>query len=376
MNLSRLISFAVLVALSGCGEEASIAQSNNPRDGTPAATEGGKVNYIDLGADDVIISVNGNKLTKNEVERRLKLTFAMAKATGKAPGDMTIPKVKMGFARRVPGQFTSEILLIGAAHEKGIVATASSRDYAEKKILASFGDEGMDFPQFRQRIPANLRDDLESMIDSASLIQEYLISEAGEAAKITEKEVDEVVEFGQKQKEHSIKVLAEQKRKAEEIYSKLLNGEDFTVLAKDSFTAEEDGGVGDWGEFTPGAIESLYPGIMKSLEPLAAGEFTKPLEFDDGIFIVQLVSREGSPDVSVFSPDPETLTLKRIVVPLPVMYEVATRDEIRRSLLAERLAALQKETILPALSAKARIERPNGTVTFVAPKEATIKEGK
>lgn len=329
--------------------------------------------YADLDTNAVIVSVDGRNLTKQEAERRLELTFALAKAAGNFSGDLKSPAVKALFLRRIPGQFISETLLLNAARGAGIIASRESVEYAQDDVLAAYGDEGVAFERFVAKIPKRLRDDLGQMIETGALIHEYLKSRADGLEVISESDIDGVVEFGRKQKALSEKTLVEQRLKAKEIYDRLVAGEDFSELARDSFTAADDNENGEWGEFTPAALESLHPGVVKALSGLGEGEIAKPLELEDGIYIIQLVKREGKGVESVFSSDPETLTLKRIVIPLPVLYEIGSRGEIRKGLLKERLSELQKNKLLPELRAKAHIEYPNGKIAFRENKTPTDK---
>jgi hypothetical protein len=359
-GVAALFALAIVV-LSGCGD-------------SPSESEKESTAYSDLDEKGVLLAVDGVSLTKEEAERRLDLEFALLRISGEFIGDIKNPKVRAPYLRRISGQFVSESILANAARASETVPSAEAIRYAQNKIVSSYGSEGMSFDDFSNRIPANLRESFNSSMEIGALIYEYLKSQAGEAANVSEKDIDEIVELGRQKEAESEKVLSEQRQKADEIYARLLNGEEFAEVAKESFTAEEDNYTGDWGEFTPAALEATHPGIAKELLGLQPGEFTKPLELDDAIYIVQLSRREGEGAQSVFNSNPEKLDLKRIIIPLPVLYGVASRDEIREALISERLVAFQKDRLLPGLFEKAKLEYPNGLIVFGDGKAAPMKK--
>jgi parvulin-like peptidyl-prolyl isomerase len=360
-NIVYLCAVLVLTVLAGCWDGAE------PAAATPEASEEGIArSYSSLATNDVLVSVDGVDLTKQDAERRLDMTLALVRANGHFQGNARDPNVRAIFLRRIVPQFISETILLKAARGDGIKPSQDSVDQARNDIVSAFGDKGLSFEEFAKRIPARQRAEIDEAIVAAATIYDYIKAKLGDRATVTEHDIDEVVEFAEAKKAESNKAMVKQREKAKELYRRLVDGEEFTSVAKESFTADDDNSDGTWGEFQSAAIESLYPGILKSLAPLKPGEFTEPVEFDDGLYIIQLVSREGHGEPSVFTSQPETLTLRRIVVALPVMIEVATRAAIRHDLLAERMSRFQKEELLPSLSKKAKISWPNGKISYAS----------
>ena len=366
LKFAQFCAILALIVLAGCGDGAS---------STPSKGDSGVTLYSNLATNDVIVSVNGVKLTKQDAERRADLSLALVRAKDHFQGNPNDPKIRALFVRRVVGQFISETLISEAARKNGVVPSPDSIERVKGDLLAAFGDEGLSFEAFYKKIPTKLRGDLDRNIATAATIHDYIKAQLGDQATVTEKDIDEVVAFGEEKKAESTRLMAEQRQKAVELHKRLLNGEDFSVVAKESYTADDDDCNGTWGEFQPATLESMYPGILKLVSPLKPGEFTAPVEFDEGMYIIQLVSREGSGAPSVFTSQPETLTLKRIVVALPVMYEVATRAAIKHDLLAERMTRFQKEKLLPSLQQKATILWPNGKISYGNNSKKTKREG-
>ena len=127
--------------------------------------------------------------------------------------------------------------------------------------------------------------------------------------------------------------------------------------------------MGAWGEFTPAALDRIYPDLSKQVGELGVGEYTEPLELEDAIHIIRLEARSGAGAESAVTVDPLRWKLQRIVLKLPILYEVGTREQIRAAALKEGRQKFQTETLLPALFKKADILRPNGDVKFAESKK-------
>ena len=357
--MRKIVQFCAIMALAvlaGCGDGTTSTNSKG------ASAE--KTPYSSLATNAVIVSVNGLELTKQDAEQRADLAFALLRVKSHFQGNPRDPQVRALFVRKIVGQFISETLISQAASKDGVVPTKDSIEEARGEIVATFGDNELSFDEFSKKIPKKLREDLDKRIATAAIVYDYIKAKLGDQATVTEKDIDEVMAFAEEKRTESNRLMAEQRAKAAELHKRLLNGEDFATVAKESYTADDDNCDGTWGEFTAAIIESMYPGILKLVTPLKPGEFTAPVEFDEGMYIIQLVSREGSGAPSVFTAQPETLTLKRIVVALPVLYEVGSRAAIKHDLLAERMKRYQKEKLLPSLQQKANILWPNGKISY------------
>ena len=368
MNL-RLVAYVLsalsLLVAAGCGEKASDSSSatadgaKKPSDGTP---------YEMLSSNDVIVAVDGKALTKAELERRVDLTLSLAKLSGRFPGNLNVPAIRNRFAKNEAERFVAGAILLNAAQAKQVPSAADARVLAERQIIESYGSADEPYDAFLRRLNPKNREVLGEKVDEAARIYSYILDSAGDAASVSDAEIDDVVAYGNNLKEKSERVLAEQRKKAADIHARLDAGESFELLAADSFTADEDECNGTWGSYTMSALESLYPQVARAVASLPTGEYTAPIELDDGIYIVKLYDREGAGRESAVTLNPEMLTLGRIVVPLPMLYEVGARDAIKFNLLNEKLTRFQTEKLLPELKSKANVDHPNGRIIYTPKK--------
>lgn len=335
------------------------------------ATASPGVSYDSLSTNDIIVVVDGKALTKADLEERVALATTIAKAQGRLLGNSQLPAIRLRLLRSEAGRYVSETLLLNAAKKSGVETTSNAVE-AVKQLMASADGEALSFETFAGRFSGQNRKALDARVDEGALIYSYVMSIAGQSTQVAEADIDDVVEYAKNKKALSESVLEKQRQKAADIFKKLQGGEEFEDLAADSYTADEDFGTGEWGDFAMPSLEQLSPGIAKAVSTLNLGEFTRPIEMEDAIYIVKLAGVTRSSD-GVASHD--IMSLKRIVVPLPMLYEVGSREEIRGQLLRERVDKYQTETLLPELLKSARIEYPNGQISYGA-KNNLRKENK
>lgn len=352
-----------MAVASGCSDRKSrnCAVTGNPTN---------QVSYVELKDQDVLVSVDGHKLTKADVERQVALDVALLKYKGVLLSGGLNAQMKGKLARRVRDQFIARTLLLGDAERKQVQEDAETLAQARLEIAEAYGlDETTNrFDAILVGMKADSRALLEKNIRIAARLYAYINRMAGDKVRIDEKEIDEVVKHGNEKKEQSIRVLAEQREKALKLYGRLQKGEDFQTVAASSDTADEDNGIGEWGEFSLGEVEQLVPKLGPAVSRLAVGDYTPPVECDDAIYIVRLAKKDGSGYASAVNLAPERRTLERIVVKLPVLYEVAPRELIHATLVREKRNGYQKDVLLPELMKRATVTYPSGKITFVQKK--------
>ena len=367
----KYFALLVLAALCGCQDSSSDSStSKEPIDGSKAAVT---TAYSSLATNAVVVVVNGRALTKAELEARVSLTIAMAKSNGRAPGDLNAPPVKNRLLRKEASRFVAEALLIDAASKAGTAINTNSYALAQRQIVAAFAANTGTFENFRSHLSTKCKAQLDARLNDSALIYSYIVNEVGEDAEVTEADIKDVVDFAEKAKSDAEKALAEQRQKADQLYNRLVAGEEFEQVACESFTAEDDSETGEWGDFSYSSLKMLYPDIAKAVDTMNVGEFTKPLELDDAIYLIKLDGIKPSGDGSR---DSEVMSLKRIVIALPVLYEVGTKEAIRCDLTLERINKFQAETLLPRLREQAEISYPNGRILYGTAKSEKKEDNK
>lgn len=341
------------------------SKSENPIDSEAMAGEPKTVLYADLEDGDVLVSVDGRQLTKAEVERRVALNVALLKYKGVLPAAQ-INALKGRLARQARDKFVAQAMLTGVAEREKVEANEQTLAIAWGEVAESYGQGGASnrIESILQHLTPALRKQLEDDVRAGARIYACIDRLAGDKVKVTEAEIDDVAKRGAEMKQRSIKVLTEQRLKALSLFARLQKGEDFSVVAAASDTADEDEGIGLWGEFSLGELEQLIPRLGPAVAKLGVGDYTSPIECDDAIYIIRLKAREGSGEPSSVNLAPERRTLERIVVNLPVMYEVGTREQIRAGILDEKRTEYQRNVLMPELQKKVAITYPNGKIQF------------
>ena len=102
----------------------------------------------------------------------------------------------------------------------------------------------------------------------------------------------------------------------------------------------------DWMSTTLNRIEPVE--LMTAVSRLKPGEFTRPIETDEGVVIVKLLELDG-----------ELYCMARILVRLAVTVEVPSREVAIRRIRKEKEVAFQKKT-LTELKNNAKIDYPFG----------------
>ena len=361
-HLSVILAGLACMLIVGCSDS---AQNSSAAKGTNT------VSYAAMATNDVLVAVNGTALTKGEVEELVRLDAALLYLKGAIHSPKPDPRLKLRLAKRRQGQFISKVLLLQAAGEAGVVATSNDLEQAWNEIATGYGAPGDANP--RATIQSQLRGKLRALLDreveSAALIGAFIAKSAAGKVSVDEAQVEKIIKRGGELKARSRRLLEEQREKARKLHARLEKGEDFMEVAAASDTAVEDESVGAWGEFTPAALDRIYPDLSKQVGELGVGEYTEPLELEDAIHIIRLEARSGAGAESAVTVDPLRWKLQRIVLKLPILYEVGTREQIRAAALKEGRQKFQTETLLPALFKKADILRPNGDVKFAEPEK-------
>lgn len=370
LKMRQILRFVVIWAAAvivGCtdSENRSSATGDGGVEGQVKSTTN-IVDYADLRDQDILISVDGSGLTKADVERQIALSTALLQFKGSVSEKGLNPKVRMAMARRIRDTFLAQTLLLQCAELNDVAATSETLEEACNEIGATYGRLGMTnaYPTIVAGLNDDLRVLLEKNIQTAGKIYALIKWVGKTKVTVTEADIDEIIRRANEMQANSVKVLGEQRAKAQKAYERLISGESFDTVAGESELADEDEGIGAWGDFSISEFAQLCPELVGQVSQLKVGEFTKPVECADAIYIVELKEKVGSGEISAVRLEPERLTLRRIVFRLPVMYEPGTREEIREGLRDEKRSDYQKNVLLPALLKKATILYPSGDVQF------------
>jgi peptidyl-prolyl cis-trans isomerase len=135
--------------------------------------------------------------------------------------------------------------------------------------------------------------EFESMKDN--FISQYVIKTVLNSVTVSEEEVREFFEtnknaFGENESVSASHILVGDLSKAENLYEKIQNGEDFATLAKENSTCPSSANGGDLGYFGRGQMVKEFEDMAFSLE---VGAVSKPVKTQFGYHLILLNDKKS-----------------------------------------------------------------------------------
>jgi foldase protein PrsA len=225
---------------------------------------------------DVVAIVNGEKITNAEYQQifnQVKEQIESAPTYTKDIWDKDYQGKKFLdlVKENVLDSLVAQKVLLQDAKKKNITVT-------DKEVEEEYNKE----KQFNSKVTKEqIRD---------YLIIDKLFAEYTKDVKVTEEEMKKYYEEHKESFEvaKARHILVADEKTAEDIYKRLMKGEDFAALAKEYSidTATKDNG-GELGEFPRGVMTPEFEDAAFSLKP---GEISKPVKTQYGYHIIQLES--------------------------------------------------------------------------------------
>jgi peptidyl-prolyl cis-trans isomerase C len=247
----------------------------------------------------IAISVDGNVLTKEELERKTKEAMQLLK--GKYPEEKR-SEVYEGIKKKIMDDFVVRTLLVTEVNQKKIAVTEKEIQNELARIKANLppGKEVNDFLK-ENRIS---REDLALGIKIRKLVEK----EAGKSIKPTEKEINQFYaenkdKFIQEESVHVRHILttidpkddektkAEKKAKMETLRKQIIEGADFAEIAKKHSDCPSKEGGGDLGDIKKGQTVKPFEDAAFSQEVNAIGPV---ITTEYGYHIIQVLGKNPS----------------------------------------------------------------------------------
>ena len=343
-----LMSFCLLLAGAGCPKKTL----------PPGVVVADKqVALAAMKPTDVIVSVNGQGLTRKAFEDRLELDMTLYALRSPSVNQQKQEAYRNSRRSKIILEYVPRQLILQEGRRLGIRLPPEALAAAERKVWQhsrpNTADEdfaaalGPLVPVFKQHVA----DDEYIRVTRETVF--------GERLAVSEEDVDAAM----KRRMDWNEVYAETNRlvmaRGEAIVSELRAGADFAEMAKKvSQHRPEDGR--EWGEFTRDEIED--PKLRAIAFELPVGAISDPLDTEGGLLIIRVLDRtEGGEINSPLALRPAaTVKLAKILLYLYNPCEAISREDLRAELEKGRITAIQKEW-MPKLHEAARVEYPNGT---------------
>ena len=333
----KLCIFAVLaVALAGCSDN-----------GQSAAESADDKTIVKKPAKNrVVITVNGRELRQTNLAERVEMFVKVSTLANPKMTLNDLQRLRKKIKAIMPKMFKREVVFEDFLKSEKLTVAPETLEKAKKGIVASFKGR-LTYDGLRRKVGPAL----------AGILDGFAASQATEITvrrRILEKNPLELApDYAEKQLALIAKYNAEMSltnaivyARATNTWEKLKSGADFRAVAREfSEVPREAREGGDWGTL---GLQQLEPDedLAKWAQQLQPGEFSPPIEGDNGLMILRVDSKKG-----------EDYALSRIYFRLPMFKEVVSKEELLKLKKQQHdRAVLDKE--IKALLKSADVERP------------------
>ena len=297
----------------------------------------------------VFAVVNGKQLTAKTVRDATLVSAKIAELSGRPIQPKLFPTWGNRFAMQSVPSLISSQLLEDEVDRRGIQASDESRTNAVNRygrmMKKKFASENELFDSFGELRPF-FCEQFERECKFSTFFKQEKFSE------IIPHDID-VYYLTTSNRITWAKMTNERARaRAKEVYAKLKAGGDWTLLAKEYTEDAVDGEerekyAEEWDSFSPDSY--IFPEVGQAVKGLKAGQFSEPVETDDGLLIVRVNSIEDG-----------ICTCSRIRLRMAADVEIVPPHRVEAYLKQRKLRERQRD-LLRELRAAATIEYPLGT---------------
>ena len=306
MKIGMIGTLAVAsLAVVGCGKAGDGAEAAKPDAKAAASAKTASVNK-----DEVMVVVNGKKLTRGEIDADVELLL-------KARKDQ-IPPEQMDEAKKVFGeqlaqQFLMKAALLDEAAKKGVKVSDDERKKQEADFVkANAGRPGApkSFDEIAEKSPFGKARGLKEIADSL-VIQKLIEQEVTSKITVDAKKVDEMVNDAQKKAldaEAKIRVL---KKSFDGLTGAALTNK-FAEVAKANSACPSKAKGGDLGEFTRGQMVPEFDKVAFASEPFKVSD---PVKTQFGWHLIMVTKKTPAAEAKGDKPaSPEKVQASHILL--------------------------------------------------------------
>lgn len=230
----------------------------------------------------VVARVNGEAITANEFKLRLRELSLADTSPTHAEG--------LALKNQLLNELIEEKVLLQEARSRKISISQSEIDVETKKIKQDYSAK--DFEAIL-REQGTTRSQWEKSIATTLTIKKVLLKLTEKVDTPTEEELSAYFDknkevFFQRASVHLQQIVVNQKTEGENIRLALLNGEDFSTLAREKSITPEATRGGDLG-FVP--LDSIPQQVNTRVKQLGPGEMSQVFKSEYGYHIVRVIKR-------------------------------------------------------------------------------------
>lgn len=158
---------------------------------------------------------------------------------------------------------------------------------------------------------------------------------------------------------------------ASNVYARIKKGEDFFQLAKEFDQLPVHGDPGEWGRITA-SWYSDDAAFLKLLKETPIGGITPPVEADEGLLIVKVLSKKS---LEKDGNKEDYYDLQRIYFKLPIFYKEESYEDTKKNIHKAKCEKLAREIIDKAIK-DVKVVYPNGKIKWMNHRKEKTNEGK
>lgn len=335
---------AAVTLLAGCG------------DGS-AAKNAANIPPEDPSLQDAVLIVNGEKVTRGECEKMLKLTELLATNRRKMPAKRLEMFLSRSRARLIPS-LVPKMLLCQKAKADGVKIFPEVLEKYENRYAKTFGGTNETYASLKTKL-GDYAQILNAAVEREALAESCLRVAFSNDFAITEADVTNAIARAKAGNVRSAATNAWAWATASNVLGRASSGYDFSKLASEfsQDPEEEKRAI----EFECDATD--YPSVDGALwgrvESLKRGEISDILNCGDALHVVKKTRIVQDPDAAELKHH----FIERVVLRLAGFYPDYTREDILK--LGEK-QALERGTrkLVKELEKSAKIEYPQGKDVF------------
>ena len=352
MRIRHIVFLVLAAGVLGCGEDMSVkSRWQELKPGVYVSEK--SVAIRDMAPDDVLYFVNGEKITKADYTAESKVLeglYSLHRGRD-AAASKSGRKFLAASRKNIPSQLVQRMLYLQAAKESGVQPAVGAEASFREKFIKTLPrrPKGKELEKAMGPV-AYAR--LERKLAEDALIDAYRAHYwTNSYLTVSEEAISNKWEEVLRVNEKADKMNAKMHAKALEFRQKVMDGGDFGELTLKVLA-----------EFTP--EEDIYKWLINAKD----GDVSEPLEMDDGLAVVKIVSRHPADLPDGFKPEDEYTMVRCTFYIFNKYVEGTSPETIRQTFLEEQLQKAHGE-LGKILWNKAVIELPNGDDFFRKPKQ-------
>lgn len=329
-----------------------------------------------MGDDDVIVSINGVKITKKDFLSYHDFYASLYRVVNFREGELDKKAAwfaKANEQRVIPMLMRAE-LIRQAAKDTGITVSADEIEEAAKVLLPKYGLRFKRFSDAKKKFDLKAVQQLNDIVYNEALTKKTVRKLARESwFTVSAQEVTNRLVYIKKFNENAEKMNLRAREQLLKARKEILDGALFADVARKYSEVQPDQGK-EW--MTVELDELSSEGEKQLLNWLTAaemGDISEPIDFDDGISIVG-VARKGEREVPEGVTPPILYTLVRCTMYARQKMETPTYKEVFDHIKEVKENRAMNE-VGESLHNKAVIEFPNGTNFFNTVSSQKAKTG-